>query len=128
MKANEQLVEEAKHNYSFYSNVLNQKFDTVEELEAAEKAHQEEQIKKETALATRKADAQKVDDMWQKLVEARKNAMLSIKEAEKDYSEAVNEFVKKYGSYHKTYSSSDGKYVLGVGDIIDQFFSDFFRF
>ena len=75
----------------YYSDVCHKLFESQEELEKAEKAltiKNDEEAKKK---AERKADAEKIqatyDDVLNKYDE---------------YCKLVDEFVKKYGSYHTT--------------------------
>ena len=84
----------------YYSENLKKLFDSVEELEGAEaeaKRKAEEELAKKKALTEgRKADADKVEEL-------RKAAV----KANKDYSDALAEFCKKYGVYHRTYSGKE---------------------
>lgn len=89
----------------FYSDVCHKLFESQEELEKAEKAlvaKNDEEAKKK---AERKADADKVQAAYDKVVEDCK-----------EYNKLVNEFVKKYGSYHKTIDTP-----IKFGDIFDSF-------
>ena len=89
----------------FYSDVCHKLFESQEELEKAEKAlvqkHDEEAKKK----AERKADADKVQAAYDKVIEDCK-----------EYNKLVNEFVKKYGSYHKTINTP-----IKFSDVFDSF-------
>lgn len=73
----------------YFSEVTNKVYDTVNELKEAES----EITSKANA---RKADAEKVEAARKKWVDARL-----------EYDHALSEFCKKYGTYHKTYSSDD---------------------
>lgn len=75
----------------FYSDVCHKLFESQEELEKAEKALVQKNDEEAKKKAERKADADKVQAAYDKVIEDCK-----------EYNKLVNEFVKKYGSYHKT--------------------------
>lgn len=76
---------------------------------AKEKALAEKKAKEETALATRKVDAEKVDA-------ARKAAI----EANKAYHDELAKFCDKWGAYHRTFKV-DGN----LNNLWDDFFNSF---
>lgn len=73
----------------YYSEVTNKVYDTVNALKEAE-------MEVANKANARKADAEKV--------EAAEKACV---EAQIAYEKALNDFCKKYGAYHKTYTSKD---------------------
>lgn len=73
----------------YYSEVTNKVYDTVNALKEAE-------MEVTNKANARKADAEKVEAARKKWVDARL-----------EYDRALSEFCKKYGAYHKTYSSDD---------------------
>lgn len=89
----------------FYSDVCHKSFDSQAEAEAAEKKIMDRNDEEAKKKAERKADADKVQAAYDKVVEDCK-----------DYNKLVNEFVKKYGSYHKTIDTP-----IKFGDIFDSF-------
>nr|DAM97877.1 MAG TPA: HEMOGLOBIN TRANSPORT, GASTEROPHILUS INTESTINALIS HEMOGLOBIN [Caudoviricetes sp.] len=89
----------------YYSDVCHKLFETQEELQKAEKALAQKNDEEAKKKAERKADADKVQAAYDKVVEDCK-----------DYNKLVNEFVKKYGSYHKTIDAP-----IKFGDIFDSF-------
>lgn len=89
----------------FYSDVCHKSFDSQAEAEAAEKALTQKNDEEAKKKAERKADADKVQVAYDKVVEDCK-----------EYNKLVNEFVKKYGSYHKTINTP-----IKFGDIFDSF-------
>lgn len=124
------------HTYSFYSNVLNKPFTSVEELEKAEDVYFGELKAKEDKAAQKKADAQKVEAAFKALNAARKtykeeitqltqeytDALKNIKDAfdlgkkdirdtlaaaEEAYSTALKEFTDKYDTYHLSLKDGD---------------------
>ena len=89
----------------FYSDVCHKLFESQEELEKAEKALVQKNDEEAKKKAERKADADKVQVAYDKVVEDCK-----------EYNKLVNEFVKKYGSYHKTINTP-----IKLCDIFDSF-------
>ena len=89
----------------FYSDVCHKLFDSQEELEKAEKALVQKNDEEAKKKAERKADADKVQAAYDKVIEDCK-----------EYNKLVNEFVKKYGSYHKTINTP-----IKFSDVFDSF-------
>ena len=89
----------------FYSDVCHKLFESQEELEKAEKALVQKNDEKKKKKAERKADADKVQAAYDKVIEDCK-----------EYNKLVNEFVKKYGSYHKTINTP-----IKLSDVFDSF-------
>ena len=102
-----------------YSEKTNQEYATVEECLAAEKEFDEKKAaeekalveRKEKALATRKADAEKVEEAHKKMVAA-----------SKEYHEELAKFCEKHGAYHKSYHLKPGSDWTSW---IDDFFNSF---
>ena len=131
-------VEQQDLGFGYYSRVLKQDFNTLEELRAAEAKYAEEQAKKEEAAKARKADADKVNDAFKAMNaamktfkkdkaevtqlyhEALKGVQLEYKqrltaiedalyEAEQNYKKALKEFTEKNkNGYHLTLKDDDG--------------------
>ncbi len=80
----------------YFSEDLNKNFDTIEELEAAEKAFKEENEKKLAAKEERKAEAKVVEDAYKALYEAKKAREKNLKEALREYRQACSEAKEKY--------------------------------
>jgi pyruvate/2-oxoglutarate dehydrogenase complex dihydrolipoamide acyltransferase (E2) component len=122
--------------YGYYSKLLCEPFDTLEELKEAEEAYYAKQKAKEDAAAQKKADAQKVDEAFKALNAARKaykedltqltkeyaEALENLKKtfehgkrdikgtlaaAEEAYEAALKEFTEKYDQYHLTLKDGD---------------------
>lgn len=89
----------------FYSDVCHKLFESQEELEKAEKALVQKNDEETKRKAERKADADKVQAAYDKVIEDCK-----------EYNKLVNEFVKKYGSYHKTINTP-----IKFSDVFDSF-------
>lgn len=96
----------------YYSDVTKQLYDSEKACADAEaallrkKKEEEEAAKKSQE---RKARAEAIDISYNKL-----------RAAQAEYSKLVSEFVKDYGSYHKTYSNA------GNDDTLNSLFSVFF--
>jgi chromosome segregation ATPase len=122
--------------YGYFSKLLKEPFDTLEELKEAEEAFYAQQKLKEDAAAQKKADAKVVEDAFKALNTARreykeklaqltseyaeslenlKNAFdlgqkdihNTLAAAEEVYKNALNEFTKKYENYHMTLKDGD---------------------
>jgi chromosome segregation ATPase len=135
-KINVNAINENAVAYSYYSNVLNKPFESVDELREAEAKYYAEIKAKEDKAATKKADAKKVEDAFKALNRARKvykedltqltneysTALTDLKKAfevgksdiqaklaaaEDAYSKALKEFTDKYESYHLTLKDGD---------------------
>lgn len=89
----------------YYSDVCHKLFDSQEELQKAEKALTQKNDEEAQKKVERKADADKVRAAYDKVIEDCK-----------EYNKLVNEFVKKYGSYHKTINTP-----IKFGDVFDSF-------
>lgn len=89
----------------FYSDVCHKLFESQEELEKAEKALVQKNDEEAKKKAERKADADKVQAAYDKVIEDCK-----------EYNKLINEFVKKYGSYHKTINTP-----IKFSDVFDSF-------
>ena len=93
----------------YYSESVRKMYDTIEELEAAEK-------EAEKAKDERKAAADVVEAAYKEMNDAR----VAYDKAVQNYNETLSDFCNKYGSYKKT---------LRAGDVIklDPFWN-FFNF
>jgi hypothetical protein len=127
--------------YGYYSKLLKEPFDSIEELQEAEKAFYAKQKAKEDVAALKKADAQKVEDAFKALNAARKSYKEDLTQLTKEYAEslenlkkafelgkkdihdklataedvysaALKEFTTKYDSYHVTLKDGDFETTL----------------
>ena len=101
----------------YYSDQLKKVYDTIEE---CEKAEHEDNVKKaaaEVALAEQKAKREKLaaerKDKAAHIDELRKNMV----KAQREYSEAITDFVKTYGTYHATFKDKEA--IPTLFDIFD---------
>jgi hypothetical protein len=99
----------------YYSEELQKTFDTEEECVAAEKEYLDtlEKAKQEGArLREEKASrAKAVQAAYEKYVEA-----------EKDYKSLRNDFIKDYGYFHATYSTSEDLDNYDIKKLVDEIF------
>jgi galactokinase len=122
--------------YGYYSKLLKEPFDSIEELQEAEEAYYAKQKAKEDATAQKKADAQKVEEAFKVLNAARKTYKEKLTQLTKEYAEsletlkkafelgkkdiantlaiaeegyqaALKEFTDKYDSYHVSLKDGD---------------------
>lgn len=91
----------------YYSEKTNKKYDTIEELETAEKEFDDREAKELALREERKARAHEVE------------------EAYKRYLELKAKFIQDYKEYHMTLRENDLP-KLKDGSIIDLFFDRFF--
>lgn len=102
----------------YYSENLKKLFDTEKDLKEAE-AKYEVALKCKVDLKNeKKKRAEEVENAYKKTLEIKKEYAKKLDEAEAEFIKLKNNFVKDYGSFHMTYSSSD--------DILPEYFS-FFR-
>ncbi len=73
----------------YYSEVTKKMYDTVKDLEKAEKEIKDKNDERKTAAAA-------VEKAYNELVEARER-----------YSKVLNDFCSKYGAYHQSIKSAD---------------------
>lgn len=116
VKAEEKSVE--RKSYKVYSDVLNRVFNTVEDLEAAEREYARQQEEKERL---QKEKEKQVAALKEKRAARAKEIEDALKERDtldKKIDELVKAFTRDYGSFHWTYKGDvDG----------DSFFKTFFR-
>ena len=122
--------------YGYYSKLLKQPFDSIEELKEAEGEYYAQIKAKEDKAAAKKADAAKVEDAYKAMNAARReykekltqltkeysDELTNLKKAfelgkkdihdtmaaaEEAYSKALKEFTEKYDTYHFTMRDGD---------------------
>lgn len=82
--------------YGYYSKLLKEPFDSIEELQEAEEAYYAKQKAKEDAAAQKKADAAKVEDAFKALNAARKEYKEKLTQLTKEYAEALENLKKAF--------------------------------
>lgn len=114
----------------FYSEKTKKLYDSQNELESGEKEFAEKEAEKAKLAEARKTRAEAIEAAYKDLVDTRKSAMeeatKKIKEKEDAYYELRSAFIKDYGSYHMTYSSTNAGDRISVSDFIDSVFDNFF--
>lgn len=95
-------------NYPVYSKKLNKVFDTVAELEAAEKELSEKELAEKKKKEERSARAKEVEEAYKKVDEAKKVA-----------DDLLEAFIKDYGSYHTSVKE------VKPTSVLDWFFDNF---
>lgn len=83
-------------DYSYYSNVLNKPFASIDELRVAEAAHYAEIKAKEDKAAAKKADAAKVEDAFKALNQARREYKEKLTQLTKEYGEELTRMKKAF--------------------------------
>lgn len=112
----------------YYSDLTEEKYETVEELEAAEAAYNEEHSGEKTVEAEQKmTEAEKAQAKAEALAEKKRKERAAaakkieeileaikytqrdindlkreLRKQQRDYEEALSEFCRKYGAYHTT--------------------------
>lgn len=82
--------------FAYYSKLLKEPFDSVEELREAEEAYYAKLKAKEDKAAAKKADAQKVEDAFKALNAARKIYKEDLTTLTAEYSEALTDLKKAF--------------------------------
>lgn len=114
----------------YYSDLLKKPFDTVEELEKAEKEKKEQEFAIQKKNEERTLKAKEVEAAYKSYIETKKKAFKEIDDAYNNYIALRNKFVNDYGSFHMTYTNNDGeeKFTLtdafnSMTDLINDLFS-----
>lgn len=84
------------HPFAYYSRVLKEAFDTLEELNEAEEAYYAKQRAKEDKAAQKKADAQKVEDAFKAMNAARKEYREKLATVTENYTEQLKELKEAF--------------------------------
>ena len=82
--------------YSYYSKLLKEPFDSIEELRAAEATYNAKMKAKADAAAKKKADATKVEDAFKALNAARKIYKENLTQLTKEYAESLDNLKKAF--------------------------------
>lgn len=136
IKDNKKNYQNNSANYGYYSKLLKEPFDTLEQLQEAEEAYNAKLKAKEAAAATKKADAHKVEAAFQCMNDARRQYKENMKiivenytdqlkqlkvdfekakeeissvlaEAEQNYANELKAFTDKYDTYHLSLKDGD---------------------
>lgn len=109
----------------YRSKLLNKYYESYDDMLREEAEFKRQNEEKERAKAEKTADAKKVEDAYKHLLEVKRQAVKEIEEAEKMYYEQRNAFIEKHGSYHMTYTNTDGRECLSVSDLVDSIWNAF---
>lgn len=94
--ANKKMDKNVDVKYGYYSKLLKEPFDTLEELQEAEEAYYAKQKAKEDAAAQKKADALKVGEAFKALNAARKEYKEDLTQLTKEYAESLDNLKKAF--------------------------------
>lgn len=90
----------------FYSEKLDKMFDSVEDLQAAEKQAAETEAKKKKASETKKAEAKKVEDAFKALNAAKRKYNTNVLELKKKYNEDLTIIREKLNELRKVHENA----------------------
>jgi hypothetical protein len=111
-------------NYSYYSRVLKEPFDSLAELAAAEEAYYAKQKAKEDAAAMKKADAQKVDNAFKALNAARKTYKEDFTQLTKEYADSLDNLKKAFElgkkDIHNKLAKAEEAYQVALKEFTDK--------
>lgn len=107
----------------YLSEKLNKAFDTVEDLEKAEKEFAEKEAEKTKLVEVKKTRAKEVEDAYVEYQNVKEEAYNKIAEAEKKWIELRDAFAKDYGGYHMTYVNDNGDKKVTFDDIVRSFWT-----
>lgn len=92
----------------YYSEKLKKLFDTEKDLKTAEKEQEELALVQKKELDVKKELAKEVENAYMDYVKTVKDSNVLVANANKKYLQLRSDFIKKYGSYHMTYTDKDG--------------------
>ncbi len=84
----------------YYSEVTKKMYDSVRDLEKAEREIKDKNDERKTAAAA-------VEKAYDELVNVHKKASDEVAAAREKYSKTLNDFCSKYGAYHQSIKSTD---------------------
>ena len=97
----------ARGTVCYKSNLLNKVFDSYDELVKAEEEFERINSEKIKKAEEKKQELEKIDDAYKKYLEILEDKTKAVSDAWTRYVTLVDEFAKKYGGYHKTYTSTN---------------------
>ena len=111
----------------YYSEILNKKFVTEEELRAAEEKYAQKQKEKENEAIQRKEDAKKVEDAANHFLEVKRETSKTVQAAYDEFVKLRDQFIQKYGGWHYTFTSTNDGEKLSLIENKDDWktFGDF---
>jgi len=115
----------------YYSELLKKPFDTVEELENAEKEKNEQINALKVKNEERTERAKEVENAYKKYIETKKKLFEEIDNSYNEYLKLRDKFVDDYGSFHMTYTNKDGEEKYSLTDAfktVSDLFTELFGF
>ena len=120
---------ETNANYGYYSKLLKEPFDTIEELVEAEEAYYAKLKAKEDKAAEKKADAQKVEDAFKALNAARKEYKEKLSQLTEEYSDALTELKNAFEvgkeDIHNTLAAAEEAYSVALKEFTEKYESGY---
>ena len=120
---------ETNANYGYYSKLLKEPFDTIEELVEAEEAYYAKLKAKEDKAAEKRADAQKVEDAFKALNAARKEYKEKLSQLTEEYSEALTELKTAFEvgkeDIHNTLAAAEESYSSALKEFTEKYESGY---
>ena len=110
----------------YFSDKVNKVFDTVEELEAAEKEQEEKEAEKTKLVEVKKSRAKEVEDAYLEYENVKEKAYKEIAEAEDKWIQLRDKFAEDYNGYHMTYVNKNGEKKVTFDDLVNSFYDSFF--
>ncbi len=111
--------------YGYYSKLLKEPFDTVEELQTAEAAYYAELKAKEDAASQKKADATKVEDAFKLLNAARKSYKEDLTQLTREYAESLENLKKAFelgkSDIHNKLAAAEEVYQSALKEFTDKY-------
>lgn len=124
-KINVNAINENAVAYSYYSNVLNKPFESVDELREAEAKYYAEIKAKEDKAAAKKADAVKVEEAFKALNAARKEYKENLTQLTTEYSNALTDIKKAFEAgkkdIHDKLASAEDAYAKALKAFTDKY-------
>jgi predicted NAD-dependent protein-ADP-ribosyltransferase YbiA (DUF1768 family) len=111
--------------YGYFSKLLKEPFDSIEELHEAEEAYYAKQKAKEDAAAQKKADALKVEDAFKALNAARKKYKENLTQLTKEYAESLDNLKKAFElgkkDIHNKLAEAEEVYQAALKEFTDRY-------
>jgi predicted nucleic acid-binding Zn-ribbon protein len=110
--------------FGYYSKLLKEPFDSIEDLKAAEAAYNAKMKAKEDAAAMKKADALKVEDAFKALNAARKTYKENLTQLTKEYAESLDNLKKAFElgkkDIHNQLAEAEEAYQAALKEFADK--------
>lgn len=110
--------------YGYYSKLLKEPFDSLNELTMAEEAYYAKQKAKEDAAAQKKADALKVEDAFKTLNATRRTYKENLTQLTKEYAESLENLKKAFElgkkDIHNKLAEAEETYKAALKEFADK--------